>query len=148
MKIKIVLSSIIIIIINNQNIFPQKLIPEQKAFDYFEQMPPGDSAKIFAPGIISDTATKESALAISPNGDEVFFVRGEWPYTKIMYMAKSENRWSLPDTAIFSKDCWATEPAFSPNGQYLYYSTSKGKSDIKYYNLWRVKKNKKQMVAT
>jgi len=141
MKTKIVLPGLIItIIIINQNIFSQKPAPEQKSFDYFGQIPPGDSVKIFAPGIISDTATKEGALAISPNGDEVFFVRGEWPYTKIMYMAKSGNEWALPDTAIFSKDCWATEPAFSPDGQYLYFSTSKGKSDIKYYNLWRVKK--------
>jgi Tol biopolymer transport system component len=140
MKTKIVLSVIIIII--SQNIFPQKPVPEQKSFDYFGQIPPGDSAKIFAHGIISDTATKESALAISPNGNDVFFVRGEWPYTKIMHMVKSGSEWSLPDTAVFSKDCWATEPAFSPGGQYLYYSTSKGKSDIKYYSLWRVKKIK------
>ncbi len=129
-------------IVAGQNIFSQKRVPEQKSFDYLGQAPPGDSAEIFAPGIISDTATKESALAISPDGHEVFFVRGEWPYTKIMYTAKSGNEWSIPDTAVFSNDCWATEPAFSTDGRYLYYSTSKGKSDIKYYHLWRVEKIK------
>ncbi len=141
MKTKFALSAILIIIIN-QNIFSQKPVPEQMPFDYFGQIPPGDSAEIFTPGLISDTATKESALAIYPNGDEVFFVRGEWPDTKIMYISKSDNGWSLPDTAGFSKDCWTTEPAFSPDGRNLYYSTSKGKSDIKDYNLWRVEKIK------
>lgn len=135
MKTKINLSGIIILIIS-QNLF------SQNSLDCFGQIPPGDSVRIFASGIISKTETKESALAISPGNDEIFFVRGEWPNTKIMYMSKSENTWSLPDTAAFSKDCWATEPAFSPDGRYLYFSTSKGKSDIKYYNLWRIEKFK------
>lgn len=60
-----------------------------------------------------------------------------------MHLVKSDTTWSLPDTAVFSKDCWATEPAFSPDGQFLYYSTSKGRSDIKDYSLWRAKKTKK-----
>lgn len=68
MKTKIALSVIITIIIS-QNIFPQKPAHEQKSFDYFGQIPPGDSAIIFAPGIMSNTATRESALAVSPNGD-------------------------------------------------------------------------------
>ena len=55
---------------------------------------------------------------------------------------KMGDKWLLADTAIFSKDCWATEPAFSPDGQYLYFSTSKGKTDTKNYSLWRVKKIK------
>jgi Tol biopolymer transport system component len=57
-------------------------------------------------------------------------------------MIKIAGKWSMPDTAFFSRNCWATEPAFSPDGQYLYYSSSKGKSDIRFYNLWRIKKNK------
>ena len=118
----------------------RKPVNERSAFDYFGQVHPGDSAEIFAPGIISDTATRESALAISPSGKEVFFVRGEWPDTKIMHMVKSGEKWSSPDTAEFSKDCRATEPAFSPDGRYLYFSTSKGKSDIRDYNLWRTEK--------
>jgi Tol biopolymer transport system component len=120
--------------------FSQTSIPEQNLFDYFGQIPPKDSAIVFAPGIVSDTSIKASILAVSPKGDEVLFSAGIWPYTKILNMKKTGNKWSLPDTAIFSKDCWATEPAFSPDNRYLYFSTSKGKSDIKYYSLWRIKK--------
>jgi hypothetical protein len=141
MKAKIILLGLFITV-TFQNTFSQKSVSEKKSFDYFGQIPPKDSATVFAPGIISDTSAKGSDPAISPNGDEVFFSRGVWPNTKIMYMKRIGDKWLLPDTAIFSKDCWATEPAFSPDGRYLYFSTSKGKTDIKYYNLWRVKKIK------
>jgi hypothetical protein len=141
MKAKIILLSLLITIIF-PNTFSQKSVSEQKSFDYFGQIPPKDSATVFAPGIISDTAKKAHDLAISPHGDEVFFATGVWPHSKIMYMKKMGDKWLLADTAIFSKDCWATEPAFSPDGQYLYFSTSKGKTDIKNYSLWRVKKIK------
>jgi len=97
---------------------------------------------LFAPGIFSIDGSRDKDITISPSGDEVFFARGKgWPYTKIMHMIKSAGKWSSPDTAFFSKDCWASRPCFSPDGQCLFYSTSKGKSDISHYNLWRIKKN-------
>jgi len=73
-------------------------------------------------------------------GDEIFFSTGIWPNTKIMRMIKSGDQWLKPDTATFLKKIWATEPAFSPDGNYLYFSSSKGKSDIKDYSLFRTKK--------
>lgn len=140
MKTKTVLLSLLVATVINQSISSQDSNSEKSLFDYFRQVPPKDIAKIFAPGIISDTIKKAWSFAISPYGDEVFFSRGIWPNTKIMYMKKMGNKWSLPDTAIFSRDCWATEPTFSPDGKYLYFSSSKEKMDIKYYSLWRVKK--------
>lgn len=124
----------------HQSALSQASDSTKSPFDYFGQIPPKDGGRLFAPGFISDTVKKASSVTISPCGDEVFFSRGVWPDTKIMYMKKTENKWSLPDTAIFSRDCWATEPAFSPDGKYLYFSTSKGKKDIKFYSLWRIKK--------
>lgn len=140
MKTKIVLLALLISASTVQNILPQEIVSGQKPFDYFGQVPPENTVEIFAPGIISDIVKDACALAISPNGDEVFLSTGVWPRTKIMYMKKMGDKWSLPDTAIFSKDCWATEPAFSPDGRYLYYSSSKGKTDINDYSLWRIKK--------
>ncbi|MBN2069141.1 MAG: PD40 domain-containing protein [Opitutales bacterium] len=112
--------------------------PSTNLFDYFGQVPPGNTAQIFAPSIISNNTTKEGALAISPKGDEVFFVRGQWPNTTIMQMKKSNGEWSTAVTAAFSEDCGATEPAFSPDGRYLYFSSNRGKSEIRDYSIWRV----------
>jgi hypothetical protein len=113
------------------------------SFDYFCQTPPGNIPAVFSRGVISVEGSIEKSIAISPSGDEIFFMRGSgWPHSKIMHMVKTAGKWSMPDTAFFSKDSWATEPAFSSDGQYLYFSSSRGKSDIRFYNLWRIKKNK------
>ena len=42
--------------------------------DYFGQAVPGDSARLFAPGIIS-TGMDERDFAITPDGNEIFFCR-------------------------------------------------------------------------
>lgn len=110
-------------------------------FDYFGIKSPGEEIELFAPDIVSLKDSKEKSLAISPNGDEVFFSGGEsWPKCKIMHVKKINNKWTEPKVAGFSMDCYATEPAFSPDGKYLYYSSSKGMQDIKQYSIWRVEK--------
>jgi Tol biopolymer transport system component len=45
-----------------------------------------------------------------------------------------------PKVAEFCVDCFATEPAFSPDGKYLYFSSSKGEQDIKQYCIWPLAK--------
>jgi hypothetical protein len=109
---------------------------------YLGQKPPGQVPEILAPGVISVEDSKEHCLSLSPKGDELFFTRGTgWPYSKIMHMKRQGDEWSMPETASFLKDDWVTQAVFSPDGQYLYYSTSHGKSDIRYYSLWRSKKD-------
>jgi len=114
---------------------------QDRAFDYFGSASPGEKIELFAPGIVSLKDSKEKSLAISPRGDEVFFSAGKsWPECKIMQVKKINNQWSKPEVAEFSSDCYATEPAFSPDGRYLYYSSSKGMQDIKQYAIWRIEK--------
>jgi hypothetical protein len=116
-------------------------ISQDRSFDYFGLAGPGDKIEVFAPGIVSMKDFKEYSLAISPIGDEVFFSRGEnWPKTRIMHIRRIGSRWTSPEVAEFSTDCYATEPAFSPDGRYLYFSSSKGTKEIHNYSIWRVKK--------
>ncbi len=111
-------------------------------FDYFGIKSPGEKIELFAPNIVSLKNSNEKSLAISPIGDEVFFSAGPgWPECKIMHIKKINNKWTEPKVAEFSIDCFSTEPAFSPDGKYLYYSSSKGMQDIKQYCIWRVEKN-------
>jgi Tol biopolymer transport system component len=108
---------------------------------YLGQKPPGPKPEVFAPGIISVEGTTERSLALSPKGDELFFTRSRgWPDSKIMYMKRQGDTWSKPELASFVKDDGATQPVFSPDGQYLYFSTNHGKSDIRYFSLFRSKK--------
>jgi hypothetical protein len=110
-------------------------------FDYFGIPKPGNKIELFAFKKVSLQNSNEKSLAISPNGDEIFFSGGlDWPKCKIMHIKKVNNQWSEPNVAKFSADCYCTEPAFSPDGKYLYYSSSKGMQDINQYCIWRVEK--------
>jgi Tol biopolymer transport system component len=116
-------------------------IGQSPKFDYFGVKSPGQKIELFAPDIVSLKNSNEKSLAISPFGDEVFFSAGpSWPECKIMHIKKINNQWTEPRVAEFSNDCFSTEPAFSPDGKYLYYSSSKGMQDIKQYCIWRVEK--------
>ena len=117
------------------------LIAQPGNFDYFGMTPPGNTPEVFAPGILSLEGRREKDLAISPDGDEVFFMSGDhFPGNIIMHMEKSGDTWSEADTAFFSKDCNATRPYFSPDGQYLYFSSNRGKSNSYDFSIWRIKK--------
>lgn len=108
--------------------------------DYFGQTPPGDSARLFAPGIIS-TGMDERDFAISPDGNEIFFCReaGNFKYVTIFYSRRSDDVWSAPEVFEFCTDpaYKYVEPHLSPDGQKLYFistmpadSASTGKEDI------------------
>jgi hypothetical protein len=108
---------------------------------YLGQKPPGKTPELFAPGIVSVENTKEHCLAISPKGDEMFFTAGAgWPNSKIMHVKKAGIQWLPSEPATFLKNDWATQPAFSPDGQYLYFSSSLGEIDIQSYRICRCKK--------
>jgi len=110
-------------------------------FDYFGLKSPGSSVQLFAPDIVSLKNSNDVSLAISPKGDEVFFSSGgDWPECKIMHLKKVDGQWGRPELASFSVDCFTTEPAFSPDGRFLYYSASKDSSDITQCCIWRVEK--------
>lgn len=107
---------------------------------YLGQKPPGKTPELFAPGIVSKKNSKEHCLAVSPKGDEMFFTTGSgWPRSKIMHVKKLGDGWSPAEPAAFLKNDWATQPAFSPDGRYLYFSSSRGQSDIRLYSIWRCK---------
>jgi Tol biopolymer transport system component len=108
---------------------------------YLGRKPLGPTPEVFAPGVISVEGSTERSLSLSPKGDELFFTRSTgWPHSTIMHMKQRGDTWSMPERASFLKDDWATQAVFSPDGQYLYYSTSRGKSDIRYFSLWRSRK--------
>lgn len=108
--------------------------------EYFGQTPPGDSASLFAPGIIS-TGMNERDFAISPDGNEIFFCReaGNFRYVTIFYSRRSDDVWSAPEVFEFcSNPAYKyIEPHISPDGSKLYFistmpadSASQGNEDI------------------
>jgi hypothetical protein len=114
--------------------------------DYFGQILPGDSARLFAPGIIC-TGMDERDLAVTPDGNEIFFCReaGNFRYVTIFYSRRSDNVWSAPEVFEHCTDpaYKYVEPHISPDGTTLYFistmpadSASEGNEDI-----WVCEKN-------
>lgn len=85
-------------------------------------------------------------IAIAPDGQEVYFTVDDL-YSKvavIAYMKKNETGWEQPQTVSFTGNYRDIEPAFSKNGQRLYFvsnrpldSTSTKPKD---YDIWYVNK--------
>ena len=87
--------------------------------DYLGQTPPGDTAVIFAPGVVSTDIRQHSAPAFSPDGNEVYWMVQRLPTSSDpnyhyygMGMRRINNRWTVPDRC----DLFESGPAFSKKG--------------------------------
>ncbi|MGD1007977.1 MAG: putative Ig domain-containing protein [Ignavibacteriaceae bacterium] len=111
------------------------------SIDYFGQSPPGDSAVVFAPGIISLTDRLENSLAFSPDGNECFIsVWGaNYSSAKIYWTKRVGNEWTPQVEAPFSVGHFASRPFFSLDGNKLYfhYANYSGPDP---YNIWMVQR--------
>lgn len=105
--------------------------------DYFGQTPPGDSAIIFAPGIISLPDRDESGVIFSSDGKEIYFtVLDTTDYTnKIYYSGYEGTSWSDPvDTSFLDDyDPWAL--FFSADNKKIYFTNFTDN------NIWVVERN-------
>ena len=94
---------------------------------YFGQKPPGRIPEIFAPGIVSSEHQEHSSLSISPDGKEMCWSRWRLPhdldkYPQVIMFIRYENgKWSQPKAAPFSGNHRDGSPAFSPNGNKIFF---------------------------
>src|SRR5438105_9989685 len=116
------------------------------AFDnsYFNQEPPADACRLFAPGVISNEFGNRD-MAISPDGNEIFYTiqysRGL--ISVIMNTKKVNGKWSSPEVASFSGMYNDLEPAFSYDGTKLFFVSNRtlnGEGKTKDYDIWFVTK--------
>ncbi len=115
---------------------------------YLGQKPPGMTPEVFAPGIISKAGFHlHSSLAFSPDGKEIYFTRIVFePLTQgTIYCLKQErNRWTEPRIASFSGIFNDDSPSFSPDGQRLYFSSTRpldAQDQSNDLDIWYVERN-------
>jgi Tol biopolymer transport system component len=99
---------------------------------------------IFMENIVS-TNLNERDMAIAPDGKEMFYTiqAVQNAASTIITLKKlSNNKWSQPEVAPFSGKYSDLEPAFSPDGKKLYFSSNRptdGQAP-KDYDIWYVEK--------
>jgi Tol biopolymer transport system component len=93
-------------------------VAQTNSTNYFGQTPPGDTAVVFAPGIISLTDRKETRITFSPDGKECFFATNNG-----LYSAKNiNNEWTEPIIATFKTNLNLDKPYYSADGKRLYFT--------------------------
>jgi Tol biopolymer transport system component len=96
---------------------------------YLGQKPPDSVPVIFAPGIICLDNRFEGCAAFSPDGKVFCFTvtNANFSSQKLFICEYVRNKWSKPDTAVFSKEFNNLEPFFSCDGRRLYFSSDRDK---------------------
>ena len=111
--------------------------------DFFRKVPAALPA-LFTEAPIN-TNMNERDIAISPDGTEMFYTVMLQPtlFHTILYCKKSKNgKWSLPEVASFSGRYSDMEPAFSPDGKKVFFSSNRpGISTTINYDIWYVEKS-------
>lgn len=127
-----------------------RVLAQDNAIDlYFGQKPPGLTPEEFAPGIISLDHHTEASVTFSPDMSELFFARRKSGESHNIYTTKwTKGQWSKPKLAPFStnKEYLDFHPRFSPNGDRLYFGSTRplgDPSDSTVLEQWRSEKSRK-----
>ena len=100
--------------------------PSAVSGPYLGQTPPGDTAVLFAPDIISMEGSQHCFPAFSADGRELFWGEIITPRErKIMHMKEIDGRWTDAAVASFSGTAVDQAPMFSPDGRRLYFSSNR-----------------------
>jgi len=84
----------------------------------------GNSPELFGEGVISGPAD-DRAPAFSPDGDTVYFGRGNASRCSILVSHRKDGHWTAPEIAPFSGEWRDLEPAMAPDGSYLIFASNR-----------------------
>lgn len=107
--------------------------PHSLTGKYFGRKPPGSAPEIFAPGVISREYRAEWGIAITPDGNEIYYTQRRRPDHggRIWFLTFENGVWSMPKPAsftydsenLFSMEAFEYEPHISPDGSMIYYGS-------------------------
>jgi hypothetical protein len=107
---------------------------------------PGETPEAFAPELFRNVYGSHTVPAFSPDGKELYweapFIPGRMNMIRIWYMREENGRWAPPRMASFS-DFPSGAPAFSPDGERLFFMSSRpcqDKAGRRDFDLWFVER--------
>ncbi len=96
--------------------------------EYLGQTPPGNTAELFAPGIVS-TGMYTRDLSMTPDGSEIYYsvILGQYKYTAIMVTKQVDGIWTKPEVTSFSNNPnWVDiEHSISADGQQFFFMSNR-----------------------
>jgi hypothetical protein len=94
--------------------------------DYLGQTPPGSTPELFAPGVIS-TGLYERDVAMTPDGDELYFGLISGGYVTIVVTKRENGNWTRPEIAPFcdNPDVFDLEPHITPDGRRIMFLSTR-----------------------
>ncbi|MBN8653069.1 MAG: PD40 domain-containing protein [Cytophagales bacterium] len=102
---------------------------------------PPEMVELVGSGFIS-TAMNERDFALSPDGKEIYFTIStpKSTFQTIVFCTKTKSGWSKPAIAPFAGKYSDLEPAFSADGNTLYFASNRPLSGhaIKDFDIWKV----------
>jgi len=111
---------------------------------YFGLEPPGMTAEIFAPDIVS-TEHGEFCSVFSPDGIEFYWSLSGAPYPVIVAMRQNNGRWSKPEIVPFSGKYLDVDMAFTPDGKRFFFCSRRPLDGIgpptDHADFWIVERN-------
>nr|NQU90042.1 ankyrin repeat domain-containing protein [Bacteroidota bacterium] len=93
---------------------------------YFGAKNPGTTLELFEPNRAMRIIGAHSGVAVSRDGKEIFWVRGDYS-GKIWQMKEVDGVWTTPRIAPFSGDFDNSYPCFSVDGQRLFFTSDRPK---------------------
>lgn len=91
---------------------------------YLGQIPPGDSAIIYAPGSISLPNRRETKIVFSPNNEECLIGIGLNNTFQILYTDFYSGYWQTPVPSYFISNSQPIEPFFSPDSLHVFFTSN------------------------
>lgn len=87
---------------------------------YLGQTPPGETAEVFAPGIVNAPLYESKEGMFAGSMDAFYFVKGpkDGPERQLIAIENQNGQWR--QSVVFEGE---TEPSFSPDGNTLYFQT-------------------------
>jgi hypothetical protein len=91
---------------------------------YLGQVPPGDSAILFAPGYISIPNRRETKIVFSPNNMECLIGIGKNNAFQVLYTDFYSGSWKVPEPAAFQLPPMCIEPFFSADSLHVFLTSN------------------------
>ncbi len=111
---------------------------------YLGQTLHGDTAELFAPGIIPVEGIQHCFPSFSADGREVYWMNitrdDGRPRSTIWYMRATDSGWTTPATAPFSGKYFDQYPYIGPSNRRLYFSSNRPGGYGKARNIWYVER--------